>query len=71
MSMALHILVDHHNVVSWRLVLIYMRTPPTHYYLESSGRVTYMETHPKSNRIHVDIFRVFFINSRYNNRLFA
>jgi hypothetical protein len=27
-------------------VLNYMQTPPTHYYLESSGRVAYLETHP-------------------------
>ena len=36
--MALHILVDHQNVADWRLVLNYMRTPPTHYYLKSSGQ---------------------------------
>ena len=30
-SMAIHILVGHQNVVGWRLVLIYLRTPPTHY----------------------------------------
>ena len=47
MSMALHILVGHHNVVGWWLVLIYMRTPPLHFYLESSGQVAYMETHQK------------------------
>ena len=40
MSIALHILVGHQNVV------IYTRTPPEHYYLELSKRVTYMETHP-------------------------
>ena len=44
--MDLHILVGHPDGVGWRLVLIYMRTPPTHYYLKSSGRVAYMETHP-------------------------
>ena len=43
--MALHILVSHQNVVGWQLVLIYMRTPPTHYYLEPSGRAAWMETH--------------------------
>jgi hypothetical protein len=42
MSIALHILVAHHNVVGWRLVLIYLQTPPNHYYLESSGRVAYI-----------------------------
>ena len=31
----------------WQLMLNYMRTPPTHYYLESSGQATYMKTHPK------------------------
>ena len=31
--MALHILVGHKNVVGRWLVLIYMRTPPTHYHL--------------------------------------
>ena len=45
--MALHILVEHHNVVGWRDVLNYMRTPPTVYYLESTGQVAYMKTHPK------------------------
>ena len=47
MSMALHIIVVCHNVVQWRLVLNYMRTLPTQYYLESSGQPTCMETHPK------------------------
>ena len=42
MSMVLHILVGHQNVVGWWLVLIYMQTPPTHYYLESRGRAVYM-----------------------------
>jgi hypothetical protein len=46
MSTTLHILVDHHNVVGWRLVIIYMRTPSTHYYLESSGQATYKGTYP-------------------------
>ena len=27
-------------------MLNYTRTPPTHYYLEYSGRAAYMETHP-------------------------
>jgi hypothetical protein len=35
--MVLHILADYHNVVGWQLVLNYMQTPPTHYYLDSSG----------------------------------
>ena len=39
-------LVDHQNVVGWFLLFIFMRTLPTHYYLESSGQETYMETHP-------------------------
>ena len=33
-------------VVGWQLELIYMKTPPTHYYLEYNGRTTYMETCP-------------------------
>ena len=37
MSTTLHILVDHHNVGGWWLVLNYMRTPPTHYSLEPRG----------------------------------
>lgn len=45
--MALYILADGHNVVGWWLVLKYMRTPLTHYYLESSGCAPYMETHSK------------------------
>ena len=43
----LHILADQQNVVGWRLALKYMGTPMTHYFLESSGQVAYMETHPK------------------------
>ena len=42
----LHILADHHNVVGWWLVLKYMWTPPTHYYLESSEQAVDMENHP-------------------------
>ena len=38
MSKAVHILVGHQNVVGWALVLIYMSTPPTDYYLEYSGQ---------------------------------
>jgi hypothetical protein len=40
--MALHILADYHNVIGLWLVLSYMQTPLTHYFLESSGRATYM-----------------------------
>ena len=29
------------------LVLVYIKTTSTHYYLESSGRVAYMATHLK------------------------
>ena len=36
---------DHQNVVGEQFVLINMRAPPTHYYLESSGQMAYMETH--------------------------
>ena len=46
MSMALHILVGQQNVHIWWLVLIYVKTPPNHYHLESSGRAAYMQTHP-------------------------
>jgi hypothetical protein len=45
-SMAPHNLVGHQNVVNLRFVLIYRGTPPTHYYLESSGHITYIETCP-------------------------
>ena len=41
-STALHILVDYDNVVGWRLVLNYMQTTPTNYYLESSVRAAYV-----------------------------
>ena len=34
------------TVVGWRLVLNYMQTLPTNYYLESNGQVAYMQTHP-------------------------
>jgi hypothetical protein len=47
-STTLHVLVGHQNGVGWQFVLIYMRTPPTHYYLESPWRVAYMETYPYS-----------------------
>jgi hypothetical protein len=43
-SMALHILVGQQNVHNWQLVRIYMKTPPNHYYLESSVRATYMDS---------------------------
>ena len=49
----LHIQADHQNVVGWWLELHYMQTPPTHYYLESSGWATYMETHPNSSKGHI------------------
>ena len=42
--MALHIRVDCHNVIGWRLGLKSMRTPPTHYFLESSGRAAFIGT---------------------------
>jgi hypothetical protein len=44
--MVLRILADHHYVVVLHLVLNYMRIPPTYHYVESNGRVAYMETHP-------------------------
>ena len=44
--MALHILVGNYNVVGWWLQLIYISTPPTHHYVESSEQVAYMKTHP-------------------------
>ena len=43
-SKVLHDLVGDHNVVGWQVVLAYMSTPPTHYYLESSVQVAYVET---------------------------
>ena len=46
MSMALRILAYCQNVVGWQLALNYMRTPPTHYYLEYGGQVAYLETYP-------------------------
>ena len=45
--MALHILADGSNLVGWRLMLDYMQTPMTQYFLESSERAAYMETRPK------------------------
>ena len=47
-STTLHILVGHQNGVGWQFVLIYMWTPPTHYFLESPRRVVYMKTCPYS-----------------------
>ena len=51
-------------MVGWRLALEYMRTPPTHFFLESSGRAAYMETYPKlppvaSRNFHYVTFRMF------------
>ena len=46
--MILYIVADRRNGVVWQLVLNYMWTPPTLYYLESNGQVAYMETHPKN-----------------------
>ena len=40
MPIALQIIVDHQIVVGWWLVLTYMRIPPTHSFLESSGRAS-------------------------------
>ena len=37
--MAFHILTAHQNVVEWWLVLNYMRTPLTYYFLESSWKL--------------------------------
>ena len=45
--MILYILVGQQKVVACLLLLTYMRTPPTHFDLESSGRAAYMETQPK------------------------
>ena len=45
MSMALHVPMDGHSVVGWQLMLNYMRTPPTHNYLNSCGQASYMEIH--------------------------
>ena len=39
------------NVTDKQVVVNYMRTTPTHYYIESSGRAAYMETHPKPSPI--------------------
>ena len=35
-------------MIGWQLALKYMRTPPTHNFVESSGRTAYMKTHPYS-----------------------
>ena len=48
LSTTLRILMSRQNTIGWRLVLNYMWTPPTHHYLESSGRASYMKTHPSS-----------------------
>ena len=47
LSPTLLILEDHQEVVGWLLVLTYVWTPLTHYYVESNEWVAYMETHPK------------------------
>ena len=52
-STALHILVGHKNVVGWRLVLIYTRTPPTHYYPKSNGQASYIDLHGNLPLVHL------------------
>jgi hypothetical protein len=48
---ALHILANHQMWLNGGFRLIeHMLTPPTHCFLESSGQVVYMETHPYSWR---------------------
>ena len=48
---ALHILANHQMWLNGGFRLIeHMLTPPTHYFLESSGQVVYMESHPYSWR---------------------
>ena len=39
MSTSLHIVADCQHVVGWWLALKYVQTPPTDYFLESSGQV--------------------------------
>jgi hypothetical protein len=61
-SMALHILADRWNVVGWQLVLNYMQTPPTHYYLECSGKATYMKltlSRPKYENMGVATLKIY------------
>ena len=36
---------------TWKLTLNYMWTPPTHYYLKSSGRAAYVETRTKLEKV--------------------
>lgn len=43
--------VGHHNVVGWSKVLIYTRTSPTHYSLETGGQATYIKCHPKKKYV--------------------
>jgi hypothetical protein len=45
MSTTIHILADCQNVVGGWLLLNYMSTPLTHYYLETIGQTVYIETH--------------------------
>ena len=59
MFMALHIIVGDHNVVSRWLELIYISILPTHYYLESSGHVAYMGTHPNSGSLDLILLTIF------------
>ena len=45
-------LISHPPTFGWlATILIYLRTPPTHYHLESSGHVAYMETCPKKKTV--------------------
>ena len=46
MATTLHILVGNHNAIDWLFLFNYMRTNPTHSYIESNGQATYMRTHP-------------------------
>jgi hypothetical protein len=46
-------LADHQNVVRWWHVLNYMRTPPTHYFLEYSGCTAYTELKLTLSNLHL------------------
>jgi hypothetical protein len=57
MSMALHILVGHHNVICCQLVFIYKRTPPTDYYLEFGGQAEEELRFPEEARVNMYVHR--------------
>ena len=58
MSTTLHILADRRHVIGCQLMVDYMQTTPTHYFLKFDGQAAYTETHPKSRELNSLFLRI-------------